>query len=486
LVNRRKTISIVCVICVALIFILKAYYPRLKLLINKPTEVRAADEDSDIEEPDKGYNPDDSMEDTEGDKLKPDNTEDETVDEQSGDSSGAKEENKDEHSEDKGEEGTEDKTENPTKEFRAAWISTIYNLDWPSKKGLSQAQQKQEFIHLLDGLKKAGLNSVIVQIKPSADSFYPSEYAPWSEYLTGVQGQDPGYNPLAFMIDETHKRGMEFHAWFNPYRVSVKDNMEELARDHPARKNPDWVVSYGNKLYYNPGVSEVRQFVIDSILEVVRNYKIDGVHLDDYFYPYPEKGVDFPDDELYKTGKRFNGETKGQWRRNNINDFIENLYKSVKREKASIKFGVSPFGIWRNRDDDPGGSDTKGGITSYDSLYADTKYWVENGWLDYIAPQIYWYFGYDRADYGGLVDWWANVVKNHKVHLYIGHAAYKVAEGNTPWGNPMEIINQIRYNRGIPQVKGSIFFRAKSIIDNPLGLTDKLKNDIYRERAGTP
>lgn len=269
--------------------------------------------------------------------MKPDNTEDETVDEQSGDSSGAKEENKDEHSEDKGEEGTEDKTENPTKEFRAAWISTIYNLDWPSKKGLSQAQQKQEFIHLLDGLKKAGLNSVIVQIKPSADSFYPSEYAPWSEYLTGVQGQDPGYNPLAFMIDETHKRGMEFHAWFNPYRVSVKDNMEELARDHPARKNPDWVVSYGNKLYYNPGVSEVRQFVIDSILEVVRNYKIDGVHLDDYFYPYPEKGVDFPDDELYKTGKRFNGETKGQWRRNNINDFIENLYKSVKREKASIK-----------------------------------------------------------------------------------------------------------------------------------------------------
>lgn len=486
MVNRRKVISIVCVICVALMFVLKVYYPQLKLLINKPTEIRAADEDSDTKEPGKDYNPDDSTEDTEGDKLKPDNTEDETVDEQSGDSSGAKEENKDEHSEDKGEEGTGDKTENPAKEFRAAWISTIYNLDWPSKKGLNQAQQKQEFIYLLDGLKKAGLNSVIVQVKPSADSFYPSEYAPWSEYLTGVQGQNPGYNPLTFMIDETHKRGMEFHAWFNPYRVSVKDNIEELAKDHPARKNPDWVVCYGDKLYYNPGVSEVRQFVIDSILEVVRNYNVDGVHLDDYFYPYPETGVDFPDDELYKTNKRFDGETKRQWRRNNINDFIENLYKSVKREKASIKFGVSPFGIWRNKDDDPVGSDTKGGITSYDSLYADTKYWVENGWLDYIAPQIYWYFGYDRADYGELVDWWTNVVKNHKVHLYIGHAVYKVEEGNTPWGNPLEIINQIRYNRGIPQVKGSIFFRAKSIIDNPLGLADRLKNDIYKEKAKTP
>lgn len=371
-------------------------------------------------------------------------------------------------------------------EFRAAWVSTVYNLDWPSKKGLSQAKQKQEFIFLLDELKKAGLNAVIVQIKPSADSFYPSEYAPWSEYLTGVQGQNPGYNPLSFMIEEAHKRDMEFHAWFNPYRVSVKGDIEELSKDHPARKNPDWVVSYGGKLYYNPGIPEVRQFVIDSILEVVRDYNIDGVHLDDYFYPYPEKGVDFPDDELYKANKRFDKETKDQWRRNNINDFIENLYQSIKREKTNVKFGVSPFGIWRNKVDDPKGSDTRGGITSYDSLYADTKYWVENGWLDYIAPQIYWHFGYDRADYSKVADWWVNTTKGYKVNLYIGHAAYKIEAGDTPWGNPLEIINQIQYNRKIPQIKGSIFFRAKSIIDNPLGLMDKLKNDIYKEEAKTP
>lgn len=487
MLKRRKIIAIICMACVALIFTLKIYYPELKLLIKKPTEIRAADENLNTKEPDEDYSPNDSQEDDiSEDEPEPDNTQDEVVDEQNDKFPEAEEENKDEYNEQEKEDGPDDKNEDPIKEFRAAWISTVYNLDWPSKNGLSQAQQKQEFTYLLDRLKKAGLNSVIVQVKPSADSFYPSKYDPWSEYLTGVQGQDPGYDPLAFMIEETHKRNIEFHAWFNPYRVSVKDNMEELAWDHPARKNPDWVVNYGNKLYYNPGVPEVGQFVVDSILEVVRNYNIDGVHLDDYFYPYPEKGEDFPDDELYNANKRSDRETKEQWRRNNINDLIENLYRSIKTEKASVKFGVSPFGIWRNKEDDPEGSNTKGGLTSYDSLYADTKHWVENEWLDYIAPQVYWHFGYDRADYGGLVDWWANVTKDHKIHLYIGHAAYKLEEGNTSWGNSLEIINQIRYNRDIPQVKGSIFFRAKSIADNLLGLADKLENDVYKKRAETP
>ena len=487
LTNKRKIIGIVCIICVVSIFFLKNYYSGFKLFTNKPAEVRAADEDLDNKF-DKDYDPNDNKKVDDKDTVDSDKNKDKDVDKDSRNSPGT-EEKKDEdpHKENKEQEKPDNnKEKTPTREFRAAWISTVYNLDWPSKKGLSQSQQKQEFISLLNKLKKAGLNAVIVQIKPGADSFYPSKYAPWSEYLTGVQGLNPGYNPLTFMIEETHKRGMEFHAWFNPYRVSVKDDMEELAKDHPARKNPDWVVSYGNKLYYNPGISEVRQFVIDSILEVVKNYNIDGVHLDDYFYPYPEKGIDFPDDKLYKANKRFGGETKGQWRRNNINDFIENLYKSIKREKANIKFGVSPFGIWRNKADDPKGSDTKGGITSYDSLYADTKYWVENGWLDYIAPQIYWHFGYDRADYGVLVDWWVNLTRGYKAHLYIGHAAHKVEKGDTPWGNPLEIINQIQYNRAIPEVKGSIFFRARSIVNNPLGLTDKLENDIYKEKAKMP
>lgn len=372
------------------------------------------------------------------------------------------------------------------REFRAAWISTVYNLDWPSQKGLKEREQKQEFIYLLDGLKEAGLNAVIVQIKPSGDTFYPSDYGPWSEYLTGIQGQDPAYNPLSFMIEETHKRNMEFHAWFNPYRVSVRGDMGELSEDHPARKNPDWLVSYGNRLYYNPGIREVRQFVIDSILEVVRDYDIDGVHLDDYFYPYPEKDIDFPDTDLYKANKRTDEETKDQWRRNNINEFIKDLYQSIKEEKKNVKFGVSPFGIWRNKSDDPEGSDTKGAVTSYDSLHADSKYWIEKGWLDYIAPQVYWNFGYDRADYAEVTDWWVDITKGHKVDLYIGHAAHKVEAGSTPWGNPLEIPRQIQYNRNISQIKGSIFFRAKFIVDNPLGLTDILKNDIYKEESRNP
>lgn len=482
---KKKVIGIICLVSIAAVGLLQSYYNGYGLLINKPIEVQAASENLNTVESKKDFNLNGNVWKPTEEELVHNNAEEEVSDKQENDSIEMEEkENKGPHTGDKKEVKTE--IGNLKEEFRSTWISTVYNLDWPSKKGLSQAQQKQEFIALLDGLKKAGLNSVIVQIKPSADSFYPSKYGPWSEYLTGVQGKNPGYNPLAFMIEETHKRNMEFHAWFNPYRVSVKGDIEALTEDHPARQNPDWVVAYGGKLYYNPGVPEVRQFVIDSILEVVKNYNIDGVHLDDYFYPYPENGVDFPDDDLYKTYKRTATETKEEWRRNNINDFIKNLYQSIKNEKRNVKFGVSPFGIWRNKADDPKGSNTRGGVTSYDSLYADTKYWVEMGWLDYIAPQIYWYFGYDRADYGKLVDWWADVVKNKKTHLYIGHAAYKIEEGNTPWGNPLEISNQIDYNREIPQVKGSIFFRAKSIINNPLGLMDKLQNQIYKEKVKAP
>lgn len=483
--NKKKTIAIISVLFIVSAFILKTYYPQVKSPGNKSINAQVIWDDVNGGDYDK--NPD------LGDNEKP---EDLNVEEDYGEEEidvvdqekqllDAEEKDEQVNIGDK----TPDKDykkEITGKEFRAAWVSTVYNLDWPSKKGLSQLQQKQEFISLLDGLKKAGLNSVIVQVKPSADSFYPSKYAPWSEYLTGIQGRNPGYNPLSFMIEETHRRGMEFHAWFNPYRVSVKDNKEDLAKDHPALKNSDWLVTYGGKLYYNPGIPEARQFVIDSILEVVSNYNIDGVHLDDYFYPYPEKAIDFPDDNLYKSNKRYENESKEEWRRNNINDFVENLYKSIKRVKPNVKFGVSPFGIWRNKADDPRGSNTRGGVTSYDSLHADTKYWVEKGWLDYIAPQIYWNFGYDRADYGHLVDWWADITKNHKVDLYIGHAAHKIEEGDTAWGNPLEIINQIQYNRTVPQIKGSIFFRAGSILDNPLGLMDKLEKDIYKVKARTP
>ncbi|SNS18504.1 Uncharacterized lipoprotein YddW, UPF0748 family [Anaerovirgula multivorans] len=371
-------------------------------------------------------------------------------------------------------------------EFRATWISTVYNLDWPSKKGLTKEQQQEEFTTLLDQLQEAGLNAVIVQVKPTADSFYPSKYGPWSEYLTGVQGENPGYDPLAFMIEEAHQRNMEFHAWFNPYRVSVKDDINSLAPNHPAKNNPSWVVSYREQLYYNPGIPEVRAFVKDSIMEVVRNYPIDGVHLDDYFYPYPVKDLDFPDDALYKISKRHPMETKEEWRRSNINEFIEDLYNSIKNEKRQVKFGVSPFAVWRNQDIDPLGSATRAGVTSYDSLYADTKLWVEEGWLDYIAPQIYWYFGYAPAPYEVVLNWWAELTQDKDIHLYVGQAAYKAQPEESPWGNPYEILNQIDYNRNIGSAEGSIFFRAKSIVNNPLNLKQNLKSTVYKEPALTP
>lgn len=371
-------------------------------------------------------------------------------------------------------------------EFRATWISTVYNLDWPSKKGLTKEQQQEEFTTLLDQLQETGLNAVIVQVKPTADSFYPSEYGPWSEYLTGVQGENPGYDPLAFMIEEAHQRNMEFHAWFNPYRISVKDDINSLAPNHPAKNNPSWVVSYREQLYYNPGIPEVRAFVKDSIMEVVRNYPIDGVHLDDYFYPYPAKDLDFPDDALYKVSKRHPMETKEEWRRSNINEFIEDLYNSIKNEKRQVKFGVSPFAVWRNQDIDPLGSATRAGVTSYDSLYADTKLWVEKGWLDYIAPQIYWYFGYAPAPYEVVLNWWAELTQDKDIHLYVGQAAYKAQPEESPWGNPYEILNQIDYNRNIGSAEGSILFRAKSIVNNPLNLKQNLKSTVYKEPALTP
>lgn len=473
---NKRTLKAISVIGLSSILLLQGCSNISNVWINKPIEVEASshpEEGSTIQKPDVDPNGKDAVETIESLKES-ENVEDPVeASEKSTDGQDASNEKAP---------STEDKKEeiHRNAELRATWISTVYNLDWPSKKGLTVEEQKKEFTTLLDGLKSAGLNAVMVQIKPSADSFYPSQYGPWSEYLTGVQGTDPGYNPLAFMIEETHKRDMEFHAWFNPYRVSVKSDRDALTEDHPAKKNPDWVVSYGGKLFYNPGIPAVQQFVIDSILEVVKNYNIDGVHLDDYFYPYPEKDVDFPDEELYQSHKRTANETKEQWRRNNINDFVKNLHQSIKREKNTVAFGVSPFGIWRNKVDDPKGSNTRGGVTSYDSLYADTKYWVENGWLDYIAPQIYWHIGYDRAEYKELINWWSNVVQNKKVDLYIGQAAYKVEAGNTPWGNPLEILDQIEYNRMIPEVKGSIFFRAKSIVNNPLGLKDNLEK-MYKK-----
>ncbi|WP_395894705.1 glycoside hydrolase family 10 protein [Bacillus safensis subsp. safensis] len=375
-----------------------------------------------------------------------------------------------------------------TREMRAVWIASVYNLDWPSKKGLPVAEQKQEFIRLLDEIKAMNMNAVIMQIKPTADAFYPSAYGPWSEYLTGTQGKDPGYDPLEFMIEEAHKRGLEFHAWFNPYRITMNHtDLSRLSADHPAREHPGWTIAYGNQLYYNPGIPETQDFIVGGIEEVVKNYDIDAVHMDDYFYPYKIAGVPFPDQETYETyGKKAFTHIE-DWRRDNVNQLVKQINNTIKKEKPYVKFGISPFGVWRNIKDDPTGSNTTAGMTNYDDLYADTREWIQQHDIDYVTPQIYWSIGFQAADYDVLTKWWSNEVKGEPVHLYIGQAAYKINQNSDPaWSDPEEYFRQIELNRQSQLVQGSMHFSLKDINRNPLNVKDRLIEESYRKPALIP
>ncbi|QJC50901.1 family 10 glycosylhydrolase [Paenibacillus albicereus] len=374
----------------------------------------------------------------------------------------------------------------PKRELRAAWIATVDNIDWPRKGVTDPEHQKRDFVALLDELQAAGMNAAIVQVKPTADAFYPSEMAPWSEWLTGTPGMDPGYDPLAFMLEEVHGRGMEFHAWFNPYRVSIKDDVSKLAPNNVAVLHPEWRISYGGKLYLNPAIPEAQQHIRDSIMEVVENYDIDAVHFDDYFYPYPVTGVDFPDEAQYAAYQASGGAlAKADWRRQNVNTFVQTMGEAIKAEKPYVKFGISPFGIWRNKSEDPSGSDTNG-LSSYSAIYADSRTWIAEEWIDYITPQIYWNMGYSPAAYEKLVDWWSREVAGKNVHLYAGQAIYRVGTDAEGWRNPEELPGQIILNRGYEAVKGSMYFSAKWFELNPLGVTDRLQAELHRHPALVP
>ncbi len=367
------------------------------------------------------------------------------------------------------------------RELRAAWIATVKNIDWPSRPGLSAVDQQRELVRYFDEMQSTRMNAVFVQVRPCADAFFPSRWAPWSAYLTGTQGKDPGYDPLAFMIREAHSRNLQLHAWFNPYRVSLKDQLGELAPNHPARQHPDWIVKYGGQLYYNPGLPEVKELLVASIIEVVKNYEIDGVHFDDYFYPYPVANQPFPDAAAFQQyGSSF--ANVGDWRRDNVNRLVAEISARLKALNPDVQFGISPFGVWRNKAVDPTGSDTTAGVTNYDSLFADTRAWIKNGWIDYIAPQLYWTIGFKPAAYEKLVPWWANEVQGTPVKVYIGQAAYRVME----WTSPDELPNQLILNQRHGAVHGSIFFSLKSLLSNPRGLLDRLRNDFYREPALPP
>ncbi|PZT56381.1 family 10 glycosylhydrolase [Paenibacillus silvae] len=357
-------------------------------------------------------------------------------------------------------------------EMRGAWISTV-NGDWPSSGAKGNAdKQKQEYTSQLDQLKAMGINAVFVQVRANADAIYPSNLVPWNSVLTGTQGKDPGYDPLAFMIEEAHKRGLEFHAWFNPFRATNSATTSNLAANHISKLHPDWIVNAAGKLYINPGIPEARQHIMDTIMEVVNNYNIDGVHLDDYFYP---SNVTFNDDAAFKTYNTLNTTDRAAWRRDNINQFVQQLGQNIHRAKANVEYGISPFGVWRNKANDLTGSDTKAGVTAYDSMNADVRTWIKQGWIDYVAPQVYWSMTLSAARYDKVVDWWVNEVANTNVKLYIGHSPYKLGTPEIGWQTSQEIIDQLIYNEKYPSIGGDIYFSSQYLTKNPLGIVERLK-----------
>ncbi len=376
------------------------------------------------------------------------------------------------------------------REMRALWVASVLNLDFPSADTLSVAQQKQEFTNLLDTMVKYKFNTIVMQIRPSGDALYSSSYEPWSAVLTGVQGKapQPYYDPLAFMIAESHKRNIDFHAWLNPYRAIFNYKQAKVSPNHPCFKHPEWFVNYGTHTYYNPGLPQTRHFIAKIVGDITRRYDIDAIHMDDYFYPYKIPGQDFPDETAFQNYPRgFGKEQKEDWRRDNVNLIIQEVRDSIKQNKSWVQFGISPFGVWRNNDKDVRGSDTQAGQTNYDDLYADVLFWMKNSWVDYVTPQLYWHIGHPDADYETLLKWWSENIQN--AHLYIGHSIYKIgSEGNYPeWNTGNEITRQMQLNGQYPKVGGSMFFRSKIFEKAYLrGLKDSLRNNYYRYPALPP
>ena len=375
--------------------------------------------------------------------------------------------------------------QNPKREFRGAWIATVGNIDYPTSKTLTTVQQQAEFIKLLDLHKQAGINAVMVQIRSYGDAFYPSDLIPWSEYLTGRQGKapEPLYDPMLFMISECRKRGIEFHAWFNPYRVVLNANTAILDSKHVALTHPEWLLPYGNLRVLDPGNPEVRKHVNQVVMEVVRKYDVDGIHFDDYFYPYPQTGLTLNDSTTYVKNNR-GIINKNDWRRDNVNLLVKAISDSMKAVKPWIKFGISPFGIWQNKSTAQSLGSATNGLQSYSDIYCDTRTWLEKGWIDYVAPQLYWNIGLAAADYSKLVPWWSD--NSFDRHLYIGQAAYKINVDNDTWKTTTHMPSQIRLNRTTTKVQGSIYYNTNTLNKNPLGFRDSLITNFYKTPSLMP
>ena len=361
-------------------------------------------------------------------------------------------------------------------EFRGVWVATLTNIDWPDGPEPNSEIQKAAFIKLLNMHKRNGMNAVIVQVRPAADAFYPSPYEPWSQWLTGKQGMPPlpYYDPLAFMITEAHKRGMEFHAWMNPYRAVFSTGSSSLSATHITRIHPEWFLTYGDKKYFDPGNKEVQRYVTALVKDVVNRYDADAIHFDDYFYPYPIAGREFPDDAKYRLYG--NGMNKNAWRRSNTDSIIAMISRTIKETNAKCRFGISPFGIWRNASADPMGSNTNG-LSNYDDLYADILLWLRKGWIDYVAPQLYWEIGHKLAPFEVLAEWWAQ--HTYGKDCYIGIGYYR-AGSNAAWQDKTQLPRQIGTIRSKPNLKGMAFYSSRIFEKNPNGWNDSLRLNYFK------
>lgn len=349
-------------------------------------------------------------------------------------------------------------------DLKGVWVSTVFGLDFSKTKNYDMEKQKQEIDEIVKNVKDWGLNAIFLQVKPSNAVIYPSKVHPWDACLTGVEGVDPGYDPLKYFVTKAHENNIELHAWINPYRAALTTDLSKLSNRNVVKQHPDWVFEFKGKLYLNPGKPEVVKHLYQNIEEIVKNYDVDGVHLDDYFYPYPNQGekiANFDEAEYEKYGKQY--PTIEDYRRANVDDLIKNLSVSVHKIKPELSFGVSPFGIWRNAKKDERGSLTDG-LAAYDDLYADIVKWMENGWIDYVAPQIYWEIGHKKADYKTLVNWWSKEAEKTNTPLYIGEGVYKYAENN--WSKD-ELIKHRDIRKANPSIKGYILFRYETLKNNP-------------------
>ena len=360
------------------------------------------------------------------------------------------------------------------REFRGAWIQAVNG----QFIGMSTSELQHTLRTQVEALQRAGINAIIFQVRPEADALYMSYYEPWSRYLTGEQGlaPDPYWDPLQFMIDECHRRGMELHAWINPYRAKTK-NTKTLGLKHPYKKNPERFIDYDGMLIFNPALKENRDYICTIVTDIVKRYDVDGLHIDDYFYPYPVPGVEFDDEQSFRADPR--GFTnKGDWRRDNVNLLVEQLHRTIRSVKPWVKFGISPFGIYRNQKSDPEGSATNG-LQNYDDLYADILLWIEKGWVDYTIPQIYWEIGHKAADYETLVGWWAQHANGRP--LFIGQdvmRTVKATDATQPGQHQQS--RKMQLQRSYESIGGSCQWPASAVVDNAGGYATALTNEYHR------